>query len=169
MSGSSSSEIGPSASQVISSIGDVASDMTDVSGLKSVGEDKSTMFKTYRGPLPIYLSWYELPFGTFRSGDLSVAPCSGEEHDARDTIRVYKDTMREDAMEYGDTLVCALIQQELKIGARIFAYNAGDMNKVARIDEREEERRKRKAYHRSVRKYRESISKASSSKGDNSF
>ena len=54
LSGSSSSGIGPSTSQVMSSIGDGASDVSGVSRLSSVGEDKSRMFKTYRGSLPIH-------------------------------------------------------------------------------------------------------------------
>ena len=59
----------------------------------------------------------------------------------------------------------APIQQELKIAERFAAYNSGDMDKVACIDEHEEERRKWKAYHHSVRKYRTGIFEASSSKG----
>ena len=62
------------------------------------------MFKTCGGPLPVHQRWYELPSGTFRGGDLSVAPSRGEEHDAHDTIRLYKDTMREDEKEFGDPL-----------------------------------------------------------------
>ena len=141
------------------------SDVTGVSGLKNVGNDKSTILKIYSGPLPIHPRWYELPLGTCRSGDLSVAPSRREEHDARNTIRLYKDTVREDAMEFGDPNIRALAQQELNIAERIAAYNSCDLDKVARIDEREEQRRKWKAYHRSVRKYHAGISKASSSKG----
>ena len=63
------------------------------------------MFKTYPGHLPIHPRWYELPFVTFRSSVLSVAQIHGEKHDARDTIRLYKDTMREDAMEFCNPLV----------------------------------------------------------------
>ena len=59
-------------------------------------------------------------------------------------------------------------QQELKIAERVSSYNAGDMVTVTRIDEREEERRKWKAYHRSICKYRAGISKALSSKGNKS-
>ena len=115
LSGSSSSGIGLSASQVILSIRDGVSDMTGVSGLNSVGEGKSKMFKAYRAPLPAPLRWYEFPLGTCRSGHLSIASCLGEEDDARDTIRLYKDTMHKDAMELGDPLVRAATQQELKI------------------------------------------------------
>ena len=163
--GSSSSEIGPSLSQVISSI---ASEVTGVLGMNNVGEGKSMKLKTYRGPLPIHLRWYELPLGTYRSCDLSVAPSRAEEHYARDTIRLYRDTMREDAMEFGYPAVRAPTQQELKIAERVAAYSSGDMDKVARIDEREEQRRKWKSYHRSVRRYHAGISKASSSKGNSS-
>ena len=97
-----------------------------------------------------------------------MAPSRGEEHYARDTIRIYKDTMREDAMEFGDPYVRAPTQQELKIAERVAAYNSCDMDKVARIDERDEQCRNWKSYHRSVRKYHAGVSKASSSKGNSS-
>ena len=71
-------------------------------------------------------------------------------------------------MEFGDPYVRAPTQQELKIAERVAANNAGDMDKVARIDEREEKRRRWKSYHRSVRKYHAGISKASSSKVNSS-
>ena len=58
LSDSSPSEIGLSVSEVISSI---AYDVTGVSGVNGVGEDKSMMFKTYRCPLPIHPRWYEFP------------------------------------------------------------------------------------------------------------
>ena len=70
--GSSSYRIGPSELQVVMYFGDSASDVTGISGLNSVSEGKSTLFKTCRGPTPIHPSWYELPLGTFRSGNLSV-------------------------------------------------------------------------------------------------
>ena len=56
------------------------------------------------GTLLIHLVWYELPWGTCRSDDLSVAPTRGEEYDARDTTYLYKNTMREDAMKFSDPL-----------------------------------------------------------------
>ena len=100
--------------------------------------------------------------------DLGVAPSRWEEHCARDTIRLYKDTVREDATEFGDQGIFAPTKQELKIAERFAAYNSADMDKVTWIDEREEQRRKWKSYHRSIRKYHAGIPKASSSKG-NSF
>ena len=54
-SSSSLSRIGISSSQIASSIGYGTSEVTDVSGLNSVGEDKSMMFNTYYGTLPIHL------------------------------------------------------------------------------------------------------------------
>ena len=141
LSGSSPSEIGLLASQLMSSI-DVTSYVTGGSGVNSVGEDKSMMFKAYRGPLPIHTRRYELPFGICTSGELSVSSSRGEEHDARDTIRLYKDTMRKDAMELCDSLVRSPTQQELKIAECVFAYNSGDIDKIARINECEEERRR---------------------------
>ena len=82
-------------------------------------------------------------------------------HDARDTIRLYKDKMCEDAIEFGDPQVHAQTQQELKIAERVTAYNSGEMDKFSRLDEREEERRKWKSYHRDARKYRAGVSKVS--------
>ena len=76
--------------------------------------------------------------------------------------------MREDAMELGDPAVRASTQQELKIAERVSIYNSVDMGEAARIDEREEQCRRWKSYHRSVRKYHADISKASSSKGNSS-
>ena len=116
--------------------------MTTVSGLNSVGEDKSTILKAYRDPLPIHLHLYEFPLGTNCSGYLSVAPSCGEEHDVRDTIRLHKDTMRKDAMEFIDPLLRVPAKQELKIAERVAAYNAGEIDKVTRIDKREEKRSK---------------------------
>ena len=100
------------------------------------------ILKTYRAPLPIHQCWYELPLGTCRSGDLSMAPSHGEEHDTRYTIRLYKDNMREDTMEFGEPGARAPTQQEPKIAKRVTAYNSGDIDNIARIDEREKQRRK---------------------------
>ena len=72
------------------------------------------MFKTYCGPVLIHPRLYEFPLGTCCS-DLSLAPSRVVKHDARYTIRLYKDEMREDAMEFGDTLFRSPTQQELKI------------------------------------------------------
>ena len=51
--------------------------------------------------------------------------------------------MREDAIEFGDPLesVRDTAQHELKIAERVSAFNAGYMDKIARIDVREQERR----------------------------
>ena len=94
-----------------------------------------------------------------------AADC-GEENDTRNITCFLKDKMPEDAIEI-DSLFASLrapILQELKIIERVAGCNDGDMNKIARIDEHEEERRKCNAYHRNCRKYRESVSKKTSSK-----
>ena len=57
LSGSSSSGIGPLASLVMTSIGDGASEVTGISGVNSVGEDKLMMSKVYRAPLPDQPRW----------------------------------------------------------------------------------------------------------------
>ena len=77
--------------------------------------------------------------------------------------------MREEAIEFSDPLasVRAPIQQELKIAERVAEYNACNMDEVARIDEREEERRKEKAYHRCICEHCADVSKVSSSNGNN--
>ena len=79
--------------------------------------------------------------------------------------------MRKIAIELRDPLsnVRAPAQKKLKITERVSTYSSRDMEKVARIDEREEERRKWKAYHRNIRKYRANVSKRSSSKVFNPF
>ena len=50
LSGSSSSDIGLSASQIMSSIGEGASDVNGISSSNSVGKDKTMMFKTCSDP-----------------------------------------------------------------------------------------------------------------------
>ena len=144
------------------SISDSGGHGTKPSGLNCVGEDKSTMFLSYSGPLPIHPRWYELPLGICKSGDLSQAPTRGEEHDARDAVRLYKDTLREDALEFGDVEAAVRLptKHERNVAERVAAVEAGDVEKVARIDARENERCKWKAYHRSVRKARANASKA---------
>ena len=68
-------------------------------------------------------------------------------------------------MEFGDSGIREPAQQELKIVERVATYNSGDINRIARIDGREGQSRRWKAYNHSVRKYYAGISKASSSKG----
>ena len=60
-----------------------------------------------------------------------------DERYARDTIRICKDTMRKDAMEFGDPYIRVPTQQGLKIAECVAAYKAGDVDKVSCIDERE--------------------------------
>ena len=43
--------------------------------------------------------------------------------------------MREDAIQFGDLDIRAPTQQELKTAERVGAYNLGDVDKIARIDE----------------------------------
>ena len=97
-----------------------------------------------------------------------MAPSRREEHDVFGTVRLYKDTMDEDRMEFGDPLasVRAPTQQELKISERVTAYYADGMDKVPRIDKFEEERSKWKVHHLNFRKYRASVSSAMSSRND---
>ena len=66
-----------------------------------------------------------------------MAPSHREDQDARDRIRLYKDTMREDAMEFDDPAVRAPAKQVLKNAERVTAYGSDDIDKVACIDERE--------------------------------
>ena len=110
------------------------------------------MFETYHGPLPIHTCSYVLRLGTCHTDDQSEASSCGEEHNACDTIRLYEDTMRGWAMDFGDHLVCEPTQQELKIPERVTTYNASEMDKAALIDEREQQCRMLKAYHRSAKR-----------------
>ena len=98
------------------------------------------------------------------SGDLGVAQPRGGKHDARDAICISKDTMPEDAIEFGYPYVRAQTQQELKITERVASYNAGDIDKVAHMYESEGKCRKTIAYFRRTCTYRSRISKVSPSK-----
>ena len=88
-------------------------------------------------------------FGICTSGDVSQAPTRDKEHHARDAVHLYKETLREDMLEFGDssTVECKLTKHELKAAERAAAVQAGDVAKAARIDAREEKRRRLKAYH----------------------
>ena len=57
------------------------------------------MFKIYHGPLPIHPRIYVLILSACRSGDVSAAKSHFEEYDVSEMICLYKDTMREDAIE----------------------------------------------------------------------
>ena len=57
--------------------------------------------------MPANQLWYELPFRTWRSGDLSVALSLEREHKGRDTTRLYEDAILEGAKEYDDPLASA--------------------------------------------------------------
>ena len=72
----------------------------------------------------------------------------------RHIVILFKST-RIGNMEFGDPLASVRVstRQEFKIALRVANCNAGDMQKVSHIDEREDERRKWKVYHRNVRKY----------------
>ena len=89
-----------------------------------------------------------------------MAPNHGKEHDARDTIRLYKYSMSEDEIEFGESPMRAPTLQEMKITEFAAAYSYCDMDKFARIAERDEQCHRCKAYHRNVCQYRSSISKA---------
>ena len=100
------------------------------------------MFKTYSNPLPMYMCWYEYPLDIFRSVNLSVSLSCDVKHDPCDTVRLYKNTMLEDAMEFSDPLasIHAPTQQTLKIDERVATYISREMDKDTRIDEADEER-----------------------------
>ena len=111
------------------------------------------MLKTYYGPLPIKSRMYVLHSGAFRSGHLSVTPSREAELEVRNTIHLYKDSMRKYMIEYGDIIVFAPTYQEMQIAECVAAYSSANMNEVARIYGRQEERHKRKLYHRNYRQY----------------
>ena len=78
----------------------------------------------------------------------------GEEHDAREAVRFYKETMRKEMLEFGNpsTVEGKLMKYDLKVAERSTAVHTGDVAMSPRIDAREEERRKWMAYHRCIRK-----------------
>ena len=75
---------------------------SSIQGFKSVGEDKDKILSGYKSSLLIHPRWYKLFFGISRIGDLSQAPTRGEQHDARDAIRLYKGTVWEGLFEFCD-------------------------------------------------------------------
>ena len=95
--------------------------MSQVCGLLTVGEDKSTIFSSYTGPLPIHPFSHEFSLGMFRSDDLHQVQSSDEEHDAQDTLCLYKETMCENALEFGDT--CVTIRMPTLTKRRILLSN----------------------------------------------
>ena len=64
--------------------------------------------------------------------------------------------MHKDMLEFGDPSAVErkLKKHELKVAGRAAAIQASDVAKIARIDVREENRRKWKDYHRSIRQAR---------------
>ena len=71
--------------------------------LNSVGKDKTKLYSIYTSLLLIHSWWYEFPSGTYCSEDLSHASNRGENHDGRDTMRLYKYTLRGDKIGHGDS------------------------------------------------------------------
>ena len=138
---------------VTSSLSDSYSSMPKVFGKNSVGEDRATMFSSYGGLLPKLPRWCEFPLGIYCSGDLSKGTSRGAEHDAREVIRLYREMLREDALEFSE--VCAepreATKHELKVAERVPAYKRANIGKVKRIDARDGEHLKWKAHHLSVR------------------
>ena len=72
--------------------------------------------------------------------------------------------MRKAVVEFLGPFIRALLRQDLKISECVIAKNAGYVHRVARNDEREEDRHKWITYHRTVRKYRVEVFKTKSSK-----
>ena len=72
-------------------------------------------------------------------------------------------------MDFGDPLASFRVptQQQLKMAECVAAYNAGNMDKVARIDEREEGRQKWEVHHRELSKYGANVYKVAFSKDYN--
>ena len=79
----------------------------------------------------------------------------GEERDAREITRLYDYSMREGAIGLGGprSSVRDSTLQDLNISERVAAYKTHDKNKIAYIDDRDEEHRRWKACHRNARKY----------------
>ena len=65
-------------------------------------------------------------------------------------IRLYKNTLREYAIELNDIVERKLIKPGLKLTEYSAIVESGDMDEVEHIYDREDEPRKWKAYHRSV-------------------
>ena len=65
----------------------------------------------------------------------------GEQYDSCNAMRFYKDILCEDVIEFGDILASFRVEthQKVKIAVCISAYNAGEIDNIARIDVRVEE------------------------------
>ena len=75
-------------------------------------------------------------------------------NDDRDALRLYKKWMREEMLEFGDPSAVErkLTKHEQKTDEQADATDAGDIPEAARMDAREEDCRKWKAYHRNIRR-----------------
>ena len=95
-------------------------------------------------------------------GSYHQAPTRSKEHEARDSVRLHKETLRAEALGPGDVDAAARVptKHERKVAERAYAVEACDITKVVRIDALENERRKWKAYHRSAPNARANGSKA---------
>ena len=65
---------------------------------------------------------YELPLGTYGSGDSSLGSNSAEEHDAWYAVRKYKEMMRKDELEFGDQI--ASFRKKTKLEPKLTAHVA---------------------------------------------
>ena len=75
---------------------------------------------------------------------MKVTPTQGKGRDARDIVRLDKDRLYKDTMEFRDQLanIGALTTHKLKISELVVTQDVGDMRKLPRID-RDGERRRR--------------------------
>ena len=93
---------------------------------------------------------------------------SGEEHDAREATRLYKETISEDVQQFGgaNLSVHPQTKNEHKVAERVSAYRSGDVSKVACIDKLGGKWHKWTEHHRSIRKTRFKSSGANTTKSD---
>ena len=65
----------------------------DIQGFNKASLNKAITLSECKGPLSTHLCWYEFSFGVCREDGLVQTPTRHEEHDARDTVHLYNDTI----------------------------------------------------------------------------
>ena len=91
-----------------------------VQSFNSIGENKASMLSSFNGLLLVHPRYYEFTLSICRGDDRSQASGSGEEHDARDILRILQKTIRENILEQGDPRAVGrkFMKHELKAPSR---------------------------------------------------
>ena len=123
-----------------------------VSWRSSVSDERVLIFLSNREAPLAHPHWYKLPLDMYSNGNLGWEPTHSSENDVHDLIFLYKETIRQDKIDYGDPNINVRAQNEhkLNVAEQVETYKKGNVTKIACIDKREEECCKWITYHRSV-------------------